>query len=87
MTVPPNVLAFLSIMLAAYVSSKTKKRAIYIIGAGGIAIVGYIILLTAKSAGGRYAGVLFAAAGVYTGMSFIANGGIISAERHAFLNL
>ena len=71
MTVPPNVLAVLSIWAAAYLSSRFRKRAIFIISAGGIAIIGYIVLLTAKTPAGKYIGAHLAAAGVYTGNALL----------------
>ncbi|TFK40781.1 major facilitator superfamily domain-containing protein [Crucibulum laeve] len=71
MTVPPNTLASLSIWGTVWVSSRFNRRAPFIIGAAGIAILGYIILLTTKSAGAQYVGVHFAAAGVYTGNALL----------------
>ncbi|KAL0961157.1 hypothetical protein HGRIS_006129 [Hohenbuehelia grisea] len=71
MTVPPNTLAALSIWTAVWVSSRYNVRAPVIIGAAAIAIIGYIILLTAKTPGAQYVGVHFAAAGVYTGNALL----------------
>ncbi|KAF4617158.1 hypothetical protein D9613_005941 [Agrocybe pediades] len=71
MTVPPNTIAALSIWGTVWVSSRVNKRAPFIIGAAGVAIIGYIILLATKTAGAQYVGVLFAAAGVYTGNALL----------------
>ena len=40
MTIPPNALAAVSIWITAYLASKYKKRAVFIIIAGVIAIMG-----------------------------------------------
>jgi len=71
MTVPPNALAAFSIWAAAYSASKYKRRAIFIILAGVVAIIGYIILITTKTPGAQYVGVHFASAGVYTGNALL----------------
>ncbi|KAJ7212094.1 major facilitator superfamily domain-containing protein [Mycena pura] len=70
MTVPPNVLASLSIWFTVWLSSRYNLRAPFIIGSAFVAIIGYVILLAAPSPGAQYAGVHFAAAGVYTGNAF-----------------
>lgn len=71
MTVPPNTLAAISIWTTVWLSSRFNKRAPYIIGSAGVAIIGYIILLTTKTPGAQYAGVHFAAAGIYTGNALL----------------
>ncbi|KZS90534.1 MFS general substrate transporter [Sistotremastrum niveocremeum HHB9708] len=71
MTVPPNTVAALSIWAAAYAASRFKRRAVFIILAAAVAIIGYIILLAANHAGVRYFGVHLAAAGVYTGNALL----------------
>ncbi|KAF9452888.1 MFS general substrate transporter [Macrolepiota fuliginosa MF-IS2] len=71
LTIPPNTLASISIWLTVWASSKYNKRAVFIIGAAGVAIIGYIILLTTKTAGAQYVGVHLAAAGVYTGNALL----------------
>ncbi|KAH8825764.1 major facilitator superfamily domain-containing protein [Flagelloscypha sp. PMI_526] len=71
MTVPPYALAAFSIGVGVYVSAKYNKRGLVIIVAAFIAIIGYIILLTAKHPGSRYVGVFFSAAGVYTGNALL----------------
>ncbi|KZV74541.1 MFS general substrate transporter [Peniophora sp. CONT] len=71
MTVPPNALAAMGIAFGAWLAAKTGRRAIFIIGSGLIAIVGYIILATTSHAGPQYVGVLLASLGVYTGNALL----------------
>ncbi|KAF5360501.1 hypothetical protein D9756_005021 [Leucocoprinus leucothites] len=71
LTVPPNTLASISIWVTVWLSAKYDRRAIFIIIAAFIAIIGYIILLTTRTAGAQYVGVHFAAAGVYTGNALL----------------
>jgi hypothetical protein len=44
MTVPPNVLAAIGIWLTVWASTRTNKRAPFIIGAGAFAIIGMLIV-------------------------------------------
>ncbi|KAF7299548.1 hypothetical protein HMN09_00960000 [Mycena chlorophos] len=71
LTVPPNALAALSIWSTVWVTSKLNLRAPFIIGAAFVAIIGYIVVITAPTAGGQYVGVHLAAAGVYTGNALL----------------
>ncbi|KAF5385636.1 hypothetical protein D9757_005518 [Collybiopsis confluens] len=71
MTVPPNTLAALSIAVTVWLSVRYDRRAIFIIAAAFVAIIGYIILLTARTPGAQYVGVHFAAAGIYTGNALL----------------
>ncbi|KAF8904218.1 major facilitator superfamily domain-containing protein [Mucidula mucida] len=71
MTVPPNALASISIWLTVWASSKYNRRAPFIIASAVVAIIGYIVLVTATTAGGQYVGVHFAAAGVYVGNALL----------------
>ncbi|KAI0071230.1 MFS general substrate transporter [Panus rudis PR-1116 ss-1] len=71
LTVPPNTLASISIWVTVWLTAKYEKRAFAIIAAAGVAIIGYIVLLTTKTAGAQYVGVHFAAAGVYTGNAIL----------------
>ncbi|KAH9080415.1 major facilitator superfamily domain-containing protein [Lactarius deliciosus] len=71
MTVPPNVLATVGIAFGAWLAARTGRRASLIIGSAVVAIIGYIILLTTKTAGAQYVGVHFAALGVYTGNALL----------------
>ncbi|KAF9463034.1 major facilitator superfamily domain-containing protein [Collybia nuda] len=71
MTVPPNILASISICATVWSSARFNIRAPFIVGAAGVAIMGYVILLASKTAGAQYIGVHFAAAGVYTGNALL----------------
>ncbi|KAH8113521.1 MFS general substrate transporter [Phellopilus nigrolimitatus] len=71
MTVPPYAVAAFSIWGAAYLAAKYERRAVFIIAGGFIAIIGYVILIASKTAGGQYVGVHFATAGVYTGNALL----------------
>ncbi|KIK01867.1 hypothetical protein K443DRAFT_132091 [Laccaria amethystina LaAM-08-1] len=71
MTVPPNTLAAISIWTTVWLSSRFDKRAPFIIGSAGVAIIGYVILLTTTTPGAQYTGVHFAAAGIYTGNALL----------------
>ncbi|KAJ3507524.1 hypothetical protein NLJ89_g6257 [Agrocybe chaxingu] len=71
MTVPPNSLAAATIWATVWLSSKVNRRAPFIIASAAVAILGYIILLTTKTAAAQYVGVHFAAAGVYTGNALL----------------
>lgn len=67
----PYAFAFIITMLTAFVSNKVKLRAPFIIGSGFIAIIGYIVLLTSPTPGGRYVAVFICAAGVYAGNALL----------------
>ncbi|PPQ65394.1 hypothetical protein CVT26_000019 [Gymnopilus dilepis] len=71
MTVPPNSLAAISIWLTVWWSSRIDRRAPLIIGSAGVAIIGYIILISTGKAGPQYLGVHLAAAGIYTGNALL----------------
>ncbi|KAJ3747179.1 major facilitator superfamily domain-containing protein [Lentinula detonsa] len=71
LTVPPNTLAALSISLTVWLSIRYDRRAVFIIIAAAVAIIGYIVLLTASKPGAQYVGVHLAAAGIYTGNALL----------------
>ncbi|KAJ7600587.1 major facilitator superfamily domain-containing protein [Mycena floridula] len=71
MTVPPNTLAALSIWFTVWLSSRYNRRAVFIIAAAFVAILGYIILIATKTPAAQYVGVHLAAAGVYTGNALL----------------
>ncbi|KAL8292577.1 hypothetical protein RQP46_001189 [Phenoliferia psychrophenolica] len=66
LTVPPYVLAFISILAVAYSSHKTNRRGLWIIIGGGVAIVGYIVLLATTTPGARYTGTFLCVMGIYS---------------------
>ena len=64
-TVPPNVVAFLVVILCAYGSDHYKMRGPFVLGGCVLGIIGYIIMLTAESNAVKYGGTFFIAAGVF----------------------
>jgi sugar phosphate permease len=70
-TVPPNMAAFVTVLVTAYYSDKLKNRGYFIIGGSIVGICGYIMLLTAKTNAVRYAGTFLVAIGVFQGSPMI----------------
>ncbi|KAF2854725.1 MFS transporter-like protein [Plenodomus tracheiphilus IPT5] len=66
-TVPPNMAAFLTVIITAYLSDKWGNRGYFIIGGCIIGIVGYTMMLVAKTNAVRYAGTFLIAIGVFQG--------------------
>lgn len=64
-TVPPNFLAFLVVIGASFVSDQIKMRGPLIIIGFIIAAIGYIMQLASNTAGVKYAGTFFIAAGAF----------------------
>lgn len=73
LTVPPYAVATILTLIVALAAEKTHKRAPFIIASSTLAIVGYIILLTApiNKPGLSYAGTILAAAGIYPSTAII----------------
>ncbi|KAI9744650.1 MAG: hypothetical protein M1818_002179 [Claussenomyces sp. TS43310] len=73
LTVPPYAVATILTITFAMLSEKTKYRAYFILGADLLAIVGYIILLTAPTskAGVSYLGTILAAGGIYPATAIV----------------
>jgi len=67
LSIPPNVIAFITTMYTAVLAERTGRRAPFIIGSSAVAIVGYIILLTSRWPGLSYAGTIVVAAGIFPG--------------------
>lgn len=67
LTVPPYAIATILTVVVAILSEKTHRRAPFIIASSSLAIIGYIILLSAptKKPYVSYIGTIFAAAGIY----------------------
>lgn len=67
LTVPPYAVATILTVIIAVLSEKTKKRAPFVIASTSLAIIGYILLLSAPihKPGVSYTGTIFAAAGIY----------------------
>jgi sugar phosphate permease len=73
LTVPPYAVATILTVIVAVLAEKTQKRAPFILASSSLAIIGYIILLTAPSNKPRvsYAGTIFAAAGIYPSTAIV----------------
>lgn len=73
MTVPPYAIATALTLTLAIFSERTGRRAPFILGATSIAIVGYIILLTAQTSkpAVSYVGTIFAATGIYPATAIV----------------
>jgi hypothetical protein len=73
LTVPPYAIATCLTVITAIVSEKKRRRAPFIMLSATLAIVGYIILLTARSnaTGVSYVGTIFAAAGIYPATAIV----------------
>lgn len=67
LSVPPYVLAFLAVMTIAWISQRVGIRAPFIIGSALVAIIGYIVLLTSPTIGGKYASTFLIVGGIYSG--------------------
>ena len=71
LTVPPYAAAFILTLIVAIASEKLKLRAPFIMGSSCLAIIGYIILLTARRPAVSYGGTVFAAAGIYPATAIV----------------
>lgn len=67
LTVPPYVLGFIVTMSSAYSSMRIGKRAPFILAGFALAAIGYIVLLTSPTVGGKYVSVFLIVSGVYSG--------------------
>lgn len=66
-TVPPNMAAFCTVLITAYLSDRVGNRGYFIIGGCVLGIVGYVMMLVAKTNAVRYAGTFLVAIGVFQG--------------------
>lgn len=64
-TVPPNLAAFVTVLLTSLLSDRIKARGPIMAAGNLLAIGGYIMLLVAKRAQVRYGGTFLVAVGVY----------------------
>ncbi|KAH9860612.1 hypothetical protein J1614_011943, partial [Plenodomus biglobosus] len=62
-TVPPNMAAFITVLITAYLSDRWGNRGYFIIGGCVVGIVGYTMMLVAKTNAVRYAGTFLIAIG------------------------
>jgi len=65
LTVPPNFLAFLTVLAVAYISDKIKRRGILILIGFTVAAAGYIMQLASDRPGVKYGGTFLVAAGAF----------------------
>ncbi|UZJ56306.1 hypothetical protein CBS101457_005626 [Exobasidium rhododendri] len=71
LTTPPYVFTFIVVMTVAWLSNKYQVRAPFIIGSAFVAILGYIVLLTSPTTGGKYVAVFLCTAGIYSGNALL----------------
>lgn len=73
LTVPPYAVATILTVIVAILAEKTHRRSPFILASSSLAIIGYIILLTAptKKPGISYLGTIFAAAGIYPSCAIV----------------
>lgn len=73
LTVPPYAVATVLTIITALLSEKTHRRAPFVLCTTSLAIIGYIILLTAPTSrpGVSYTGTIFAAAGIYPSCAIV----------------
>ncbi|MCJ1381622.1 hypothetical protein MMC17_004733 [Xylographa soralifera] len=71
LTVPPYACATCLTITVAVLSERYRLRAPFIMASACVAIVGYIILLSAPSAGVSYFGTILAASGIYPATAIV----------------
>ncbi|KAK2737813.1 hypothetical protein FQN57_007371 [Myotisia sp. PD_48] len=71
LTVPPYAVAFVLVISTAIFSERTNRRAPFIIASAGLAIIGYIILLSQNRPGVSYFGTILAAGGIYPATAIV----------------
>lgn len=64
-TVPPFAVAFFVTMVAAYIADRYRVRGIAAVCTTCLAVVGYVLFLTAAEVAVQYAGLFFMISGVY----------------------
>jgi MFS family permease len=64
-TVPPNLLAFFSVLLVGHFSDRYHMRGPFMLGGCTLAICGYIMLIASEMPGLRYGGTFLVAAGIF----------------------
>jgi hypothetical protein len=70
-TVPPNIAAFILVLLTSTLSDKIKARGPIMVVCCILAMAGYIMLLASKANSVRYGGTFLVAIGVYPGSPMI----------------
>jgi hypothetical protein len=64
-TVPPNLLAFFTVLLVGHFSDRYRMRGPFMLGGCTLAICGYIMLIVSELPGVRYGGTFLVAAGIF----------------------
>jgi MFS family permease len=64
-TVPPNFLAFFSVLLVGHFSDRYRMRGPFMIAGCTLAIGGYIMLIASNKAAVKYGGTFLIAAGIF----------------------
>ena len=64
-TVPPNIAGFITVLVTAYFSDKTRLRGPFVAGGTILGAMGYIMLLASSSNAVKYAGTFLIAIGVF----------------------
>ena len=70
-TVPPNIAAFVLVLITSTLSDRIKARGPIMAVGSVLAMVGYIMLLASKSNSVRYGGTFLVAIGVYPGSPMV----------------
>ncbi|GAM35423.1 hypothetical protein TCE0_017r03743 [Talaromyces pinophilus] len=70
-TVPPNIAAFVLVLITSTLSDRIKARGPIMAVGSVLAMAGYIMLLASKSNGVRYGGTFLVAIGVYPGSPMV----------------
>lgn len=66
--------AFFTVLITAFYSDKLKARGPVMVAGCSLAIIGYVLLLTAKENSVRYGGTVFIPAGLYAASAMIMAG-------------
>lgn len=70
-TAPPNVVAFVFVLITAYFSDRIKARGPIMAAGCVVAICGYVMLLASEKNSVRYGGTFLVASGVFVGSPMI----------------
>jgi MFS family permease len=65
LSVPPNAVAFITVIVITYLSDKYKRRGVFMLGGATLAIVGYIMLISSARPLAQYGGTFLVGAGIF----------------------
>ena len=71
LSVPPYAFAFTLTLTVALLSERLKLRAPFIMASAGLAVIGYIVLLTETRPAVAYVGTILAAGGIYPAVAIM----------------